>query len=206
MCLRYTLATPATKSHMTIAIFVVGRLVASHLIVRLCWLYCTQVFKKLIKVLNNKIEMFLQNVGPFFFFSIFVCGPLLARFWENLLEKSAFMSPKLGNGPLLKHGPVILNRDFTVFFSPQYQGENSLFKEQKKNTTVSFCDILTALCHSKHYFCIPSFEMCLLVNQIFNFSFVCCSFFQFCDKRTRKIANSRGLSIYLSISTGMIQN
>ena len=33
----------------------------------------------------------------------------------------------------------------------------------------SFCDILTALYHSKLYFCVPKFEMCLLVNQIFDF-------------------------------------
>ena len=34
-------------------------------------------------------------------------GPLLeARFLGNLLEKSAFLASKLGNGPLLEHGPV----------------------------------------------------------------------------------------------------
>ena len=91
------------------------------------------MFKKLIKVLNNKIEMFLQNVGLFCFFSIFVCGPLLeACFWENLLEKSAFMSPKLGNGPLLKHGPVILNRDFTVFFLPNIKEKIPYSRNKKK--------------------------------------------------------------------------
>ena len=42
------------------------------------------------------------------FFSIFM-GSLYKRhdFWGNLLEKSAFLASKLGNGPLLEHGPVI---------------------------------------------------------------------------------------------------
>ena len=42
--------------------------------------------------------MFLHNVGPIFF-SIFEGGPLL--------EGSAFLASKMGNGPLLVHGPVI---------------------------------------------------------------------------------------------------
>ena len=49
--------------------------------------------------------MFLHNIGPIFL--IFVGGPLLeARFLGNLLEKS-FLGSKLGNGPLLEHGPLI---------------------------------------------------------------------------------------------------
>ena len=28
-------------------------------------------------------------------------------FWGNLVEKSAFLASKLGNGPLLEHGPLI---------------------------------------------------------------------------------------------------
>ena len=34
-----------------------------------------------------------------------------------------------------------------------------------------FCDLITALCHSKLYFCILNLEMCLLVNQIFDVLF-----------------------------------
>ena len=35
-------------------------------------------------------------------------GPLLeAGFLGNLLEKSAFLASKLGNGSLLEHGPLI---------------------------------------------------------------------------------------------------
>ena len=46
---------------------------------------------------------------------------------------------------------------------PHFQGENSKFKEQKKITICA-----TAKC----IFCIPNFEMCLLVNQYLIFLFV----------------------------------
>ena len=62
-------------------------------------------------------------------------------------------------------------------FFPQFQGENSEFKEPKKLSP--FCDLLTALCHSKLYFCNPNLEVCLLVNQRLY-------------KTKRKILNSRG--------------
>ena len=45
---------------------------------------------------------------------------------------------------------------------------NSQFREQEKLSP--FCHILTELYHSKLYFCIPKFEMCLLANQKFYFS------------------------------------
>ena len=44
-----------------------------------------------------------------------------------------------------------------------------IFPIQGTKKLSPFCDILTALYHSKLYFCISKFEMCLLVNQIFDF-------------------------------------
>ena len=40
----------------------------------------------------------------------------------------------------------------------QFQAENSIFKEQKMSP---FCDLLTAWCHSRLYYCFPNIEMCL---------------------------------------------
>ena len=51
--------------------------------------------------------MLLHNVGPIFFRNI--CGWAFIRldFLGNMLEKSTFLASKLGNGPLLEHGPLI---------------------------------------------------------------------------------------------------
>ena len=47
--------------------------------------------------------MFLHKVGP-----IFLQYLLEAQFfWKICLKKTAFLFSKLGNGPLLEHGPVI---------------------------------------------------------------------------------------------------
>ena len=56
---------------------------------------------------NNKFEIFLHNLRVIFFNihrRAFIIGSI---FLGNLLEKSAFLASKLGNGPLLEHGPVI---------------------------------------------------------------------------------------------------
>ena len=52
-----------------------------------------------------------------------------------------------------------------MYVFSQFQGDNSHFKEQNKLST--FCDILTALCHSQLYFCIPNFEIGLSVNLFY---------------------------------------
>ena len=67
---------------------------------------------------------------------------------------------------------------------------NSQFKEQNKLSP--FCALLTALCHSKLYFCIPNFVMALLVDQIFDFFvlfdyIIQCEFFPILYKMMRKI-------------------
>ena len=45
----------------------------------------------------------------------------------------------------------------------QFQGDYSQIKE---HFFLPFCDILTALCHSKLYFCLPNFRMYLQVKCI----------------------------------------
>ena len=56
---------------------------------------------------NNKFQMFLHNIGPIFFQYSWVDLYWRLDSWGNLLEKSAFLASKLGNGPLLEHGQVI---------------------------------------------------------------------------------------------------
>ena len=52
--------------------------------------------------------MFLYNTDPIFFFNIrgwaFIRGSIYGKI---CLKKSAFLASKLGNGPLLEHGPLI---------------------------------------------------------------------------------------------------
>ena len=50
--------------------------------------------------------MFLHNVG-LIFCNIRGLAFIRGSIFLNLLEKSAFLASKLGNGPLLEHGPVI---------------------------------------------------------------------------------------------------
>ena len=73
-----------------------------------------------------------------------------------------------------------------VCFFPNFKEKISNSRNKKKRST--YCEILSALCHSKLYFCIPNVKMCLLVNQIFDFLFNLIilygvSFSQFCIKR-----------------------
>ena len=91
------------------------------------------------------------------------------------------------------------NRYWVMFSMAKSMGFFSSFKEKKTNSRnkkgLPFFDILTALCHSKLYFCIPNVKMCLLVNQIFDFLFYfiilySVSFSQFV--KMQKIPNSGG--------------
>ena len=76
-----------------------------------------------------------------------------------------------------------------VCFYPNFK-EKIVIQGTKKMSP--FYKILTALRHSKSYFCISNVEVCLLVNQIFEFLFYIIdningvSFPQFCLKRYKK--------------------
>ena len=60
--------------------------------------------------------------------------------------------------PILGHVP----KGKKYVFS-QFHGENSPLREQKNISP--FSDILTALCHSILYSCIPNFEMCFNISE-----------------------------------------
>ena len=53
-----------------------------------------------------------------------------------------------------------------VCFFPNFKEKCPIHGTKKLSP---FCDILTALYHGKLHFCILKFDMCLLVNQIFDF-------------------------------------
>ena len=58
---------------------------------------------------DNKFETFLHKVyiGPIFFYNIRGWVFIRLNFGGNLLEKSAFLASKLGDGHLLEQMPLI---------------------------------------------------------------------------------------------------
>ena len=66
--------------------------------------------------------------------------------------------------PILSHGP-----NGKRYVLSNFKGKIPHSRNKKRLSP--FCDLIIALCDSKMYFYIPNVEICLLVNQIFDFLF-----------------------------------